>query len=182
MKKVGRFSPPFATRSPRSTKAPCCRSSPPSIRGSARRCSKRRQRLHAGDEENLRLWKEFLPPCLDVLEETYRRLGVTFDHTLGESFYHDRLAPIVNELIAQGVACESDGAICVFLEGQDVPMLIRKKDGAFLYATTDLATLRYRMEKWNPDARALRRRLPPEHALRASLRHGPADGNGRHRN
>ncbi len=109
-------------------------------------------RLHAGDEENLKLWRQFLPPCLEVLEETYRRLGVVFDHTLGESFYHDRLGPIVEELIERGVARESDGAICVFLEGQDVPMLIRKKDGAFLYATTDLATLRYRMEQWNPDA------------------------------
>ena len=109
-------------------------------------------KLHADDEENLRLWKEFLPPCLEVLNETYERLGVTFDHTLGESFYHDRLAPIVAELIDQGVARESDGAICVFFEGQDVPMLIRKKDGAFLYATTDLATLRYRMEEWKPDA------------------------------
>ena len=109
-------------------------------------------KLHADDEENLRLWKEFLPPCLEVLTQTYERLGVTFDHTLGESFYHDRLATIVDELVEQGVARESDGAICVFFEGRDVPMLIRKKDGAFLYATTDLATLRYRMEEWNPDA------------------------------
>ena len=110
-------------------------------------------KLHADDEENLRLWKEFLPPCLEVLTQTYERLGVTFDHTsAGESFYHDRLATIVDELVEQGVARESDGAICVFFEGRDVPMLIRKKDGAFLYATTDLATLRYRMEEWNPDA------------------------------
>ena len=109
-------------------------------------------KLHADDEENLGLWKEFLPPCLKVLEETYERLGVTFDHTLGESFYHDRLAPIVDELIEKGAARESDGAICVFFEDQAVPMIIRKKDGAFLYATTDLATLRYRMEAWNPDA------------------------------
>ena len=109
-------------------------------------------KLHADDEENVRLWKEFLPPCLKVLDETYERLGVTFDHTLGESFYHTGLAPIVDELIEKGVARESDGAICVFLEGQNVPMIIRKKDGAFLYATTDLATLRYRMKEWNPDA------------------------------
>jgi arginyl-tRNA synthetase len=109
-------------------------------------------RLHAGDEQNLELWRRFLPPCREVLDETYRRLGVTFDHTLGESFYHDRLASIVDELIERGAARESDGAICVFLEGQDVPMLIRKKDGAFLYATTDLATLRYRMEQWSPHA------------------------------
>ncbi|MGI6419621.1 MAG: arginine--tRNA ligase [Thermoguttaceae bacterium] len=109
-------------------------------------------RLHAGDEENRRLWREFLPPCLAALGATYKRLGVAFDHTLGESFYHQRLEPIVEELIAAGIARESDGAVGIFFEGQDAPMLIRKKDGAFLYATTDLATLRYRVEAWQPDA------------------------------
>jgi len=109
-------------------------------------------KLHAGDQENLRLWREFLPACLDEIERVYGRLGVDFDHTLGESFYHDRLSSIVDELLRRQIARESDGAIGVFLEGHDVPMLIRKRDGAFLYATTDLATLRYRMETWQPDA------------------------------
>ena len=109
-------------------------------------------KLHAGDEENLRLWKEFLPACEDEIERIYSRLKVTFDHTLGESFYNDRLGPIVDELLAKGIARESDGATCVFFDGQDVPMLVRKKDGAFLYATTDLATLGYRMETFRPDA------------------------------
>ena len=109
-------------------------------------------RLHSGDEENLKLWREFLPPCLVEIEQIYQRLGVTFDHTLGESFYHHMLGTIVDELLAQGIARESDGAICVFFPGQEVPMLVRKKDGAFLYATTDLATLRYRMQEWHPDA------------------------------
>jgi len=109
-------------------------------------------KLHAGDEENRRLWREFLPYCEDEIERVYGRLGVTFDHTLGESFYQDRLGPLVEELLARGIARESDGAICVFLEGQQVPMIVRKQDGAFLYATTDLATLRYRMETWKPDA------------------------------
>ncbi|HIQ20935.1 MAG TPA: arginine--tRNA ligase [Planctomycetes bacterium] len=109
-------------------------------------------KLHAGDEENRRLWRQFLPACLEEIESLYRRLGVSFDHTLGESFYHDRLEAIVQELLDRGVARESDGAVCVFLEGYDTPMLIRKRDGAFLYATTDLATLRYRMDTWNPDA------------------------------
>ena len=52
----------------------------------------------------------------------------------------------------RGIARESDGAVCVFLEGQEAPMIVRKQDGAFLYATTDLATIRYRMETWQPDA------------------------------
>jgi arginyl-tRNA synthetase len=109
-------------------------------------------KLHAGDEENLRLWREFLPACLEALDAVYRRIDVSFDHTLGESFYHDRLEATVDELVRAGVARESDGAVCVFFEGQDVPMIVRKKDGAFLYATTDLATLRYRMETFHPDA------------------------------
>jgi arginyl-tRNA synthetase len=109
-------------------------------------------KLHAGDEENRRLWSEFLPFCEDEIDRVYRRLGVKFDHTLGESFYQDRLGPLVDEFIRRGVARESEGAICIFLEGQNVPMIVRKQDGAFLYATTDLATLRYRVETWNPDA------------------------------
>ena len=108
-------------------------------------------KLHAGNEDNLRLWREFLPACEDEIDRVYRRLGVTFDHTLGESFYQDRLADIVDRMFEKGIATESEGAICVFLEGHDVPMLIRKKDGAFLYATTDLATLEYRLQTWRPD-------------------------------
>ncbi len=109
-------------------------------------------RLHEGDEENLRLWREFLPACEDEIDRVYQRLDVTFDHTLGESFYQDRLGPLVDDLLKRDIARESDGAVCVFFPGHDVPMLVRKQDGAFLYATTDLATIRYRMETWRPDA------------------------------
>ncbi len=58
-------------------------------------------KLHAGDPENLQLWMEFLPPCLVEIERVYGRLGVTFDHTLGESFYHDALGPVVEDLLGQ---------------------------------------------------------------------------------
>lgn len=109
-------------------------------------------KLHSGDAECRRLWQEFLPFCENEIERMYKRLDVTFDHTLGESFYQDRLAPLVEELLERKIAEPSDGAVCIFLEGQKVPMLIRKKDGAFLYGTTDLATIRYRMETWRPDA------------------------------
>ncbi len=109
-------------------------------------------KLHAGDAENRRLWAEFLPFCNDEIQRMYRRLDVTFDYALGESFYEDRLRPLVDELLAKGIACESDGAVCIFLDGQKTPMLIRKRDGAFLYGTTDLATIRYRMDAWRPDA------------------------------
>jgi arginyl-tRNA synthetase len=114
-------------------------------------------KLHAGDEENRRLWRECLPACEDEISRVYGRLGVSFDHTLGESFYEDRLAAEVDELLKKGIARESDGAICVFFkndkgEEEDLPMIVRKRDGAFLYATTDLATIRYRVETWSPDA------------------------------
>jgi len=109
-------------------------------------------KLHAGDPENRRLWAEFMPHCLQEIERIYQRLGVRFDYTLGESFYEDRLPGVVEELLARGIAQPSDGAVVVFLEGIDVPMLVRKQDGAFLYATTDLATIRHRVDTWRPDA------------------------------
>jgi arginyl-tRNA synthetase len=109
-------------------------------------------RLHAGDPENLRLWGEFMPPCLVAINQVYERLGVKFDHTLGESFYHDRLSGVVDDLVARGIARESEGAICVFFDDSPLPLIVRKRDGAFLYATTDLATIQYRMETWSPDA------------------------------
>jgi arginyl-tRNA synthetase len=108
--------------------------------------------LHGGDPTNVELWRQFLPPCLLEIDAIYQRLGVTFDHTLGESFYQDRLRGVVKDLADKGLARESDGAICVFLEGHDVPMIVQKQDGAFLYATTDLATIQYRMNTWRPDA------------------------------
>lgn len=109
-------------------------------------------RLHSGDATNVALWRQFLPACLAEIEVMYRRLGVVFDHTLGESFYQDRLRGVVEDLAKKGLARESDGAICVFLEGYEVPMIVQKQDGAFLYATTDLATIQYRMSEWHPDA------------------------------
>jgi arginyl-tRNA synthetase len=109
-------------------------------------------KLHAGDPENRKLWEQFLPHCEDEIDRVYGRLDIHFDHTLGESFYEDRLAGVVEELVKKGIAQESDGALCVFFPGEKAPMLIRKQDGAFLYATTDLATIRYRMETFRPDA------------------------------
>jgi arginyl-tRNA synthetase len=108
--------------------------------------------LHGGDPVNVELWRRFLPACLADIEVIYSRLGVTFDHTLGESFYQDRLRGVVKDLVDKGLAQESDGAICVFLEGYDVPFIVQKQDGAFLYATSDLATIQYRMSEWRPDA------------------------------
>ncbi len=109
-------------------------------------------KLHAGDPENRGLWERFMPACLADIERVYRRLDVAFDHQLGESFFQPMLAGVVDDLRAQGLAYESRGAIGIFLDGDDQsPFLIRKADGAFLYATTDLATIRWRLEHWQPD-------------------------------
>jgi arginyl-tRNA synthetase len=89
---------------------------------------------------------------LAEIDETYRRLGVSFDHTLGESFYEEALPGVVNDLKSKSLARESDGALCVFLEGHETPFIVQKQDGAFLYATTDLATIQYRIKNWRPDA------------------------------
>jgi len=109
-------------------------------------------KLHEGDEENNRLWSEILPHCRVEIQRTYDRLDVQFDYEYGESFYHDMLGDVVDELIEKEIATESDGAICVFFPGKEAPMIVRKSGGAFLYATTDLATIKYRMEEWKPDA------------------------------
>jgi arginyl-tRNA synthetase len=109
-------------------------------------------RLHAGDPENTRLWQEFMPWCLEELNRTYRRLDVHFDHTLGESFYNPQLADVVAGLLAKGIAQESEGAVAIFFGEGQPPALVRKRDGAFTYTTTDLATIRYRVEHWHAHA------------------------------
>jgi arginyl-tRNA synthetase len=108
-------------------------------------------KLHAGDPENRALWSEFMPHCLSTLGALYDRLGVRFDVQLGESFYQSRLGSVVSDLQDRGIAEESEGAIVVFVEETQAPFIIRKRDGAFTYATTDLATIEYRMATWQPD-------------------------------
>jgi arginyl-tRNA synthetase len=93
-----------------------------------------------------------LPNCRDEIARVYRRLNVKFDYEHGESFYHNRLAPVVAELRQKGLAQDSQGAVCVFVEGFETPMIVQKKDGAFLYSTSDLATIEFRLETWHPQA------------------------------
>ena len=102
-------------------------------------------KLHTGDAENLALWREFMPACMAAIQHIYDRLGVTFDETLGESFYHDRLQPSSTICSTRKIARESDGAIMrVSRRPAGADDRAQKKDGAFLYATTDLATIAYR--------------------------------------
>lgn len=109
-------------------------------------------KLHEGDAENKKLWEEFLPHGMDDINRIYKRLDISFDYILGESFFHNQLNDVVVDFAAKGYATESDGAMCVFMDNYDTPMIIQKKDGAFLYATTDLATIKYRMDEWKADA------------------------------
>ncbi|MDZ4742417.1 MAG: arginine--tRNA ligase [Verrucomicrobiota bacterium] len=113
------------------------------------------RKLQDGDCENLELWERFIEMSKGSFDRIYTRLGVRFDYTLGESFYNPKLKAVVQELIAAQIARESEGAIVVFFDGEkelgDKPFLIQKSDGAALYSTTDLATLKYRMEEWKAD-------------------------------
>jgi len=111
-------------------------------------------KLQRGDEENLRIWREMIALSQHQFDTIYGRLGVRFDHTLGESFYNPRLAQVVEDLKERGIARESEGATVIFFENnpqlKSHPALVQKSDGAFNYASTDLATLEYRMENWKP--------------------------------
>ena len=119
-------------------------------------CREELVKLQAGDAENLDIWKRTVALSWKEFEAMYNTLDIRFDEHLGESAYNDRLAPLVEGLLAAGIAEVSDGATCVFFRDNpamaDKPCLIRKSDGGFLYATTDLATIEYRVSRWKPDA------------------------------
>jgi arginyl-tRNA synthetase len=108
--------------------------------------------LQSGDEDTLRQWRHFVATSQRYLLVAYERLGVTLGpgDFLGESFYQDKLASVVAELTAKGLLRESEGALCAFPPGftgrggDPLPLIVRKSDGGFGYAATDLAALRYR--------------------------------------
>ena len=111
-------------------------------------------KLQNGDAENLKIWREMIALSQKQFDEIYSRLGIKFDFCYGESFYNDRLRRLVDELIEKGISRESEGAIAIFFDEdpqlKDKPALIRKSDGGFNYSTTDLATLAFRLEQWQP--------------------------------
>src|SRR5262249_27482436 len=80
-------------------------------------------KLHAGDPENVRLWRMFMPWCLEEIDRIYQRLDVKFDHTLGESFYQPMLADTVGSLEQSGLARDSQGALGIFFAKRDTPAL-----------------------------------------------------------
>lgn len=111
-------------------------------------------KLQAGDPENLDVWNQCVAVSWAEFEKLYRQLDVAFDEHLGESTYNDALAPLCEKLEAAGLAEISEGALCIFFRDHptlaDKPAIIRKADGGYLYATTDLATIEYRIQRWNP--------------------------------
>jgi len=112
-------------------------------------------KLQGGDPGNVAIWQKMIRLSQAQFDAIYARLGVKFDHTLGESFYNPQLQPLVDELRRKDIVRESEGALAAFFEDipqlKDNPALVQKSDGAFNYATTDLATLQYRLETWHPD-------------------------------
>ncbi len=115
--------------------------------------------LQAGDPECLRLWTRFNDISLSHCQKVYDRLGVKLSpaDVMGESAYNDQLADIVAALDAKGLLSESNGAQCVFMdeflnaEGNPLPVIVQKAGGGYLYATTDLAAMRYRSETLKAD-------------------------------
>jgi arginyl-tRNA synthetase len=112
-------------------------------------------KLQNGDPENLAIWEKMIELSLREFDKIYKRLGVSFDYILGESYYNSALKGVVQRLKELGVARESEGAAVVFFEDipelKEQPAIIEKSDGGANYTTTDLATLEYRLETWKPD-------------------------------
>src|ERR1700756_3313482 len=111
------------------------------------------------DQATMQLWEDLVDMSRAYLRDTYARLRVTLtdDDIRGESFYNDMLPGVADDLIAKGLARISDGALCAFpagftnRDGTPLPVIIRKSDGGYNYSTSDLATVRYRVDKVNVD-------------------------------
>ena len=103
--------------------------------------------LQSGDPETRQVWRQLLEISKAAFNAAYARLGVllTDADLAGESIYNDDLAAVVAELEESGIAVIDDGALCVFVEGFNAPMIVRKADGGYGYATTDLAAVRHRV-------------------------------------
>lgn len=127
--------------------------------GFADRARRRVVQLQAGDADTLRLWQELVDLSKAYFNRVYDALDVTLtdDDLAGESSYNDDLAAVCDELERAGIAVVSEGALCVFLdgftgrEGKPVPLIVRKSDGGYGYATTDLATVRHRVSDLDAD-------------------------------
>jgi len=110
------------------------------------------KKLQLGDEDNQKLWKEFIDISLKEYNKVYDRLDVNFDYYYGESFYNDMMPSVLDELKKKGIAREDQGALVVFFENDKLPpAIVQKKDGSFLYTTSDLATMKFRKDELKMD-------------------------------
>lgn len=107
--------------------------------------------LQRGDERTLAVWQQLIEVSKVAFNHAYGRLGVllTDDDLAGESTYNEALPAVVADLEERGIAVIDDGALCIFVEGIDAPLIVRKRDGGYGYATTDLAAIRYRTQELN---------------------------------
>lgn len=124
----------------------------PSVREA---CRQELVKLQAGDSENFSIWKQCVDLSMKEFERAYELLDIHYDMQRGESFYNDRLPAVVERLLKSGIAEMSEDAVCVFFrtipEMADKPCIIRKRDGGFNYATTDIATVDYRINDLKAD-------------------------------
>ena len=115
--------------------------------------------LQAGDEQVLSHWHRFIDMSISHCQQLYLRMGVelTRDDIKGESSYNDELAPMIELLTKADLLTESDGALCIFLDefknkdGSILPLIVRKSDGGYLYATTDMVALKHRTQTLGAD-------------------------------
>jgi len=118
-------------------------------------CRQELVKMQSGDAENLSIWKQCVDLSMGDFERAYELLDIHYDIQRGESFYNDRLAEVVERLLKSGLAEISEGAVCVFFrdipELADKPCIIRKRDGGYNYATTDIATVDYRINDLKAD-------------------------------
>ena len=111
------------------------------------------RKLQTGDEINNKLWHEFIDISLKEYDKIYKRLDITFDLYNGESFYNDMMPNIIKELTDKNIVTEDQEALVVFFDEETNlhPCIVQKKDGSFLYSTSDLATIKYRKETLHAD-------------------------------
>jgi arginyl-tRNA synthetase len=126
--------------------------SDPSVRDA---CRQELVKLQSGDKENADIWNECVALSMQDFQHVYQLLDIHYDIQCGESFYNDRLSGVVERLLRSGIAEISEGAVVVFFrdipELADKPCIIRKRDGGFNYATSDIATVDYRITELKRD-------------------------------
>ena len=115
-------------------------------------CKQELVKLQRGDKDNLALWKRFIDISIGEFDRMYAKLGVKFDTYRGESYYNDMMPGVVEDLVARGLAVESEGALVVNLDAEKLGVaIVRKSDGGYNYTTSDLACVKSRIEEYAPE-------------------------------